>query len=131
MIFENEIGQKIVNPTKEQLEDMLDQIDGVGNSYAYLEAENEDYIQVGGGPIEFTVEIRENFNNGKFKQWKAQLRDSEDEGIRFVIIAGSEVKVRSNQILDIKIVKELFGLYLEGNQLPEIINWSDITDMFL
>lgn len=131
MIFENEIGQKIINPTKEQLEDMLDQLDGVGNSYAYLEAENGDYIQVGGGPIEFTVEIRENFNNGKFKQWKAQLRDSDEEGIRFVIIAGSEVKVRSNQILDIKTVKELFGLYLEGNQLPEIINWSDITDMFL
>jgi hypothetical protein len=110
---------------------MLDQLDGVGNSYAYLEAENGDYIQVGGGPIEFTVEIRKNFNNGEFKQWKAELRDSGDEGTRFVIIGGSEVKVRSNQILGIKTVKELFGLYLEGNQLPEIINWSDITDMFL
>jgi predicted component of type VI protein secretion system len=131
MIFENEIGQKIINPTKEQLEDMLDQLEGVSNSYAYLEAENDDYIQVGGGPIEFTVEIRENFNNGEFKQWKAQLRDSDDEGTRFVIIAGSEVKVCSNQILNIKTVKELFGLYLEGNRLPEIINWSDITDMFL
>lgn len=131
MVLESENNQRLLDPTKQQVFDALARLDGVGNSYAFLEDDSESYIQVGGGPIEFTVEVRKTKSDGTFTHWKAELLKSKNYGERNIIISGSVVRVKSNQILDKKNVKQLFEAFMDGDSFPNTVKWIDMTRMFI
>lgn len=131
MVFESENGQRILNPEKQQVMDAILKLDGVGNSYASLEDDNGNYIQVGGGPIEFTVEVRKMTAGGGFIHWKGELINLKNSSDRSIIISGSEVQVKANQILDKNMVMTLFVAFIDGEYLSEAVNWIDITKMFM
>lgn len=131
MILESESGVQIINPAKQQIIDRLNALDGVHNSFVILEDETESYIQAGGGPGEFTVEVRIYDSNHEFIHWKAQYQHSNNRNIKTISIAGASVKVQVNQILTIETAEELFADFAEGNFLSPKVTWADITSMFI
>ncbi|WP_019910182.1 hypothetical protein [Paenibacillus sp. HW567] len=131
MIFESENGHRIENIQKNELLSCLRKINGTSNSYAVLETGEGNYIQVGGGPVEYTVEIRKMLQDAEFSHWKARKINVENEGIKKIIISGSVVDVKSNQVIDLDTVLKLFDAYFDGQPLPLSTEWDDITNMFL
>jgi hypothetical protein len=128
--YESQSGPRLDDPTEEELDEALFRLDGVGNSYAYLTAPDGSYVQVGGGPTEFTVEMREVRDNGGFRHLKAVvLRGSPSE--RRLAVGGANVTVRADQILDLTKVRKLFRSFLKCQKAnADGINWEDITAMF-
>lgn len=130
MIFESENGKRILNPTKQQVINALEELDGVGNSYSLLEDDNQTYIQVGGGPVEFTVEVRKTNIDGSFTHWKAECFHSNVDIKKSIIISGSPVHIMANQVFDLHLVKKVFEAFMDGDYLPKIVQWIDITNIF-
>lgn len=131
MILVSENGKKLLNPTKTQVFAELLKLDGVRISYISLEDDRENYIQVGGGPREFTVEVRIISSNGRFTHWKAELFNSKNNNIRSIIISGSKVQVKSNQVIELDMVSLLFESFIDGEYLSAIVKWTDMTEMFI
>jgi hypothetical protein len=131
MIFELENGNRLENIKKDDLDKYLRKINGSSNSYAVLEAEDGSYIQVGGGPVEFTVEVRHISSDDEFFHWKARKKHSQSEAIKKIIISGSLVDVQSNQIIDLETVISLFNEFYDSKYLSSIVAWDNITNEFL
>ncbi len=130
MVFESENGRRTVSPEKQQALEAIAKINGVGNSYASLEDDQGNYIQVGGGPLEFTMEVRTTVQDGTFTHWKAGLWNAKSDGEKRMIISGSVVRVASDQVIDINTVKRLFASFFDGDKLSDIVRWDDMTEMF-
>ena len=118
------------NPSDDMLDRLLEEIDGDENSYAYLTAKQGNYIQVGGGPKEFTVEIRVTAKDGTFQHFKA-THPKGGTAKKKVTVGGQTVNIRANQVLDLKTVQELFRAFSNTGKASPTINWEDITAMFL
>ena len=56
--FESQNGSISDGPDDEALEQLLRSLDGAENSFASLTMPDGSYLQAGGGPDEFTVEVR-------------------------------------------------------------------------
>ncbi|MCM3702384.1 hypothetical protein [Paenibacillus macerans] len=132
MIFESENGARSEKISSYELENYLKMIDGSSNSYAYLEMKDGSYIQVGGGPLEFTVEVRQYLSEGDggFAHKKAKQKDSVSSGTKKILISGSLVDVQTNQVMNLKMVILLFKSFLDGDVFPTNVEWDDITSMF-
>ncbi|OXM83274.1 hypothetical protein CF651_26465 [Paenibacillus rigui] len=130
MIFESENGVHYKKIKKNDLENHLRTIDGSSNSYAILEKEDGSYMQVGGGPIKFTVEVRKYFSSSDFTHRKAIQKDSASSGTMKIIISGSLVEVQTNQVMNLETVILLFKSFLEGEDFPTTVEWDDMTNMF-
>ena len=131
MVLETENGYKLLNPTKQEIAKEICALDGVDNSFLVLENDTESYMQVGGGPDEFTGEVRVYSNDGKFTHWKAECREFRSIDMRIILISGSPVKVQTTQILNIQTVQKLFEAFVNGDLLAKIVKWEDITSMFV
>ncbi len=59
MFYESELGTRVDDPSESQIEELLGQLEGVDESYASLTDDAGNYVQVGSGPDEFTVELRD------------------------------------------------------------------------
>lgn len=130
MIFESENGVHSEKIRKSDLEIYIRMIDGSSNSYAVLEKEDGSYMQVGGGPLEFTVEVRQYLSSGGFTHKKAKQKDSISSGTMKIIISGSLVDIQTNQVMNLETVILLFKSFLDGEVLPTTVEWDDITNMF-
>lgn len=130
MKYEAENGTLILDIQETGLEEQLRLLNGTSNSYASLENSQGDYIQVGGGPNQFTVESRVYMEPNQFVHKKARSKLSQSASIRKIRIGGSAVKVRQDQILDEHQVVVLFSLFLKGANFPDCVGWDDITDWF-
>ena len=128
MRYESESGTQVENPTERQLEELLYELDGVTDSFASLTAPNGSYIQVGGGPTAFTVELREVGNSGTFRHLKATLPNG-GRTERHLIIGGERVSVRENQIIDAETMLRLFRTFLRSQNADASVEWEDITTM--
>ncbi len=128
MFLETE-KKRINNPSIKKIFKAIETMNG---SFAFLETENGDYIQAGGGiNDEYTVEVRTYSDEVNFTHLKAESKQSESNDEHIIMIAGSSVKILEKQILDSKTVKELFQEFYEGEYHSEKVNWSDMTSMFL
>src|SRR3954454_3869937 len=103
MRYESESGLRLDDPSDAQLDQVLGQLDGVNNSYASLTKSDGSYIQVGGGPTDFTVEVRVFSPDGSFRHLKAAHRKELGNEHRLTI-GGASVSVRTDQILDLHAV---------------------------
>ncbi len=131
MILKTESGYKTINPTKQQILDEISVLDGVDNSFIILENDTESYIQVGGGPEEFTVEVRVYINSNDFTHWKAEYQQSDGIVLRTLSISGASVKIPASQILNIETVQRLFMEFADGVLLSTKVTWVNITSMFI
>ncbi|MCB2362491.1 hypothetical protein [Clostridium estertheticum] len=131
MVLVTENGYKILNPTKQQIANEICDLDGVDNSFAVLENDTESYIQVGGGPDDFTVEVRLYSIDGNFTHWKAEYQQTSSIDMKNILISGSFVKVQESQILNIKTVQNLFESFADSDFLAKIVKWTDMTSMFI
>jgi hypothetical protein len=130
MIFESENGVHFEKIRKSELENHLRMINGSSNSYAVLEKEDGSYMQLGGGPLEFTVEVRQYLSNSGFTHKKAKQKDSISSGTMKIIISGSLVDVQTNQVMNLETVIFLFKSFLVGEDFPTTVEWDDITNLF-
>ena len=130
MILELENGNKINNPTEAEILEAVELLDGVDNSYLSLEDENGNYIQVGGGKINFKVEVREIFNLNEFCHWEAEDKEVESNNLCTVFISGRTVAIREKNIIGRDLIISLLKDFLLGIKLSSRVNWKDITDMF-
>lgn len=130
MIFELENGVHFEDIRENDLENYLRTINGSSCSYAVLEKGDGSYMQVGGGPIEFTVEVRKYFSSGGFSHRKARQKDSINSGTKKIIISGSLVDVQTNQVINLETVILLFKSFLDAEDFPTNVEWDDITTMF-
>lgn len=128
MFMEFEGTPRIYNPEKSQIGTA---IDSIKDSFIILENEKGDYIQAGGGGNRFTVEVRTYLDKYNFSHWKAEIKESDDTSKTEINISGANVQIQKNQVLDRKTVKILFESFMDGNYLPDIVNWDDITSMFV
>lgn len=127
--YESESGTCFDNPSEDMLDQLLAQLDGIGNSYASLTASDGNYVQAGGGPTVFTVEKREIRQDGTFRHLKATLA-TEEQDERRIIIGGSSVSVRADQLLDLPTVQQIFRAFHRGLTPSPSVVWQDITSMF-
>lgn len=130
MLLIIEGGAKIDNPMKEQVAEELDLLDGVDKTFLILENNKGNYIQVGGGADEFTVEVRIYSSAEDFRHWKAEKKDVNSAELKMLYIGGMDVRVIERQVLDIYMVQRLFESFLDGELLCECVQWSDMTAMF-
>ena len=130
MVLDTENGRKVLNPTKQQIVDEICALDGVDSSFAVLENDTESYIQVGGGPDEFTVEVRVYSNDVNFTHWRAERQQFENTDMKNILISGSLVKVQASQVLNIETVQSLFESFTDGIFLATNVKWVDMTSMF-
>ncbi|MDB5260599.1 MAG: hypothetical protein JWN37_830 [Candidatus Nomurabacteria bacterium] len=128
MNYESEIGELLSNPDKNSMELAIRRLNGKGNSYGSLTKANGDYLQVGGGIKEFTVEFRKIHKNG-FKHFKATKTEENLES-HIIKIGGSKVTVREDQVLDLQMTCQIFFAFIEGEPDVEGIKWVDMTSMF-
>jgi hypothetical protein len=127
--YECQSGTLRDDPTEDEIVQLLLDLDGVDNSYASLTVSNGGYIQVGGGPDEFTVEIREVGADRTFRQLKAgQFPPNPDE--RQLTIGGEPVTVRADQVLDLATTQRAFKQYLHDRRPDPLLSWTDMTDTF-
>lgn len=127
--YESESGVLLENPSEEDIDVLLSQIDGVSISYASLTATDGSYVQVGGGPNVFTVEVRVMEQRGVFRHLKATL-PSEKADQHCLMIGGSSVYVRENQLLNLASVQQIFRSFRHGIKRCSCVIWQDITSMF-
>jgi hypothetical protein len=130
MIYNSENGTCIDKIEIKNIKNYILELNGSSNSYASLEKENGSYIQVGGGSTEFTVEVREYEDDGRFTHRKAQRIGDRNSEKRSIVISGSNVTVTNNQVLDTNEVIVLFQQYMNGSPFPKNVDWIDITGMF-
>lgn len=131
MLLKIEGGHKIENPTKEQVFNELSSLDGVDKTFMVLENNLGCYIQVGGGSDEFTVEVRIYSSVDEYKHWKAEISDIETTKMRSIYIAGTQVNVKQNQVLNGNTVQKLIESFINGELLCACVKWSDMTSMFI
>ena len=127
--YESESGITFDNPTDEDLDHLLAQLDGVDNSYASLTRLDGSYLQTGGGPTTFTVEERRTRPGGMFCHLKAFHAGRGSEA-RSIVVGGARVSVRADQLLDLPTVQEIFRSFRRGIPTPPKVIWKDITAMF-
>lgn len=128
--YESEAGVRIDDPADGELDALLARLDGVDDSYASLTAvDGGAYVQAGGGPTEFTVEVRETRPDGTFRHLKA-ARPAGGAAERRLTIGGAEVTVRADEVLDLPTVVQVFRAFLGGRVAAAPIVWHDITAMF-
>ena len=129
--FESENGTVAKDPDAEAVDKLVRDLDGAGNSYASLTLADGSYIQVGGGPDEFTVELRQVRPARPFRHFKAEVKGSTKKPRkRKLPIGGSQVSVESNQVLDRSTVVRLFRFFLQEHGTDPSVEWKDMTDMF-
>lgn len=128
-VYESESGESFDDPSENELDQLLSDLDGVGNSFAYLTRSDGSYVQVGGGPKNFTVEWRELRHDGTFTHLKASLPGKESDERR-ITIGGASVSVRADQLLDLSLVQRIFRSFRSGVEAPKSFVWQDITAMF-
>lgn len=129
MRYESQSGFVVDDPSDAQLDELLGRLDGRNNSFASLTAHEGSYIQVGGGPDEFTVEIREILPNRTYRHLKARNVGRASNNWQLTV-GGASVSVREDQLLDLKMVRELFGYFGKKQSPATTVDWEDITKMF-
>lgn len=104
-------GPRIETPTSAELSRALLRLNGRTCTFACLERQDgSGYMQVGGGPTEFTVEVRRTEANGSFTHWKAARPGTGgDAGVRHLHIGGQVVTVQACETLSYHTVSQLFG----------------------
>jgi len=127
--YESQSGILRDDPSEDELDQLLSDLDGVDNSYASLTAPDGSYVQAGGGPDDFTVEIRDVRPQGTFLHLKATTAPSNPEE-RQLTIGGESVKVRADQVLDLPTVRQIFRFFLREHRADPRISWQDMTAMF-
>jgi hypothetical protein len=127
--YESESGVQVDDPSDTQLDQLLGQLGREGNSFASLSMPDGSYIQVGGGPADFTVEVREYQPDGEYSHFKATL-PGRNTGERRLTIGGASVSVRSDQILNLEVVRRLFRSFAHGDKTESTVLWPDISTMF-
>ena len=133
MRFESEAGLRLDDPAPGELDEALARLDGVDNSYATLTSpDGRGYVQAGGGPDLFTVELREVYADGAFRHLKAARPDDRRDGAgeRRLTIGGADVTVRADEAVDLAAVRHLFRAFLAGRATTAPVVWRDITAMF-
>ena len=129
--FESQNGSISDGPDDQALEQLLRSLDGVENSFASLTMPDGSYLQAGGGPDEFTVEVRLFPPGLPFRHLKAGMTGGlNNAGERRLSIGGADVLVPLNQVLGFSTVYQLFRHFLHGHGLDPSIEWHDITSMF-
>ena len=128
--YESQSGQTAENPVDVDLDRLLGQLDGNGNSFASLTMPDGSYIQAGGGPDEFTVEIREVLKRGSFRHLKAGLKNGRTDERRLTI-GGASVSVLENQVLELSTAQQLFRFFSRTRSPDPAFVWQDITPMFV
>lgn len=127
--FESQSGRVMRNPSPDSLDHLLSLLDGVDNSYASLTTPDGSYVQTGGGPEKFTVEIRETGVAGGFRHFKAFLPKRNTQP-SYLSIGGATVTVKFNEILDLPMVSSIFQTFRESQTLYDGVSWQDITSTF-
>ncbi len=127
--YESESRQQIENPTESDLERLLSELDGSLSSYASLTSSDGSYIQAGGGPDVFTVEIREMRQGGSFRHLKAA--HGKMQNTRSVLsIGGANVEVDASELLTYSDMLQLFRYFLRERAPDPSFEWHDLTPMF-
>ena len=128
--YESESGVQLDDPSAGELDALLARLDGVDDSYASLTAaDGSGYVQAGGGPTEFTVELRETRPDGTFRHLKAARPDG-GAAERQLAIGGGDVTVRADEVLDRAAVGQVFRAFLSGRVVAAPVLWHDVTAMF-
>ncbi|QVL30947.1 hypothetical protein KIH39_19125 [Telmatocola sphagniphila] len=128
-LYESESGTRLEGPSISNLNELLSLLDGKRNSYAYLTRSDGSYVQVGGGPTDFTVEEREIFPDGSFRHKKATLPGNDKKECRLTI-GGMSVSVRADQLLNLALVQQIFHTFRHGIKTSDSLLWEDMTAMF-
>src|SRR5258707_797533 len=103
--YESQSGVLVDDPTEHDLDQLLGTLDGVDNTFASLTTRDGSYVQVGGGPTEFTVEMRKVSPKSAFRHLKAALPNGSRD-VRQLNIGGVRVSVRTDQVLDLATVRQ-------------------------
>jgi len=124
-----------INPDKDTVkENILRMTGGYNESTAFLIWEEDgSYLQMGGTPSGYTVEIRIYGENGSFVHKKARYHDFADEEIKeaVIYIDGFAVTDQNNRILTGEDAAACMIAFGERKVFPGKFAWDDITDWFI
>jgi hypothetical protein len=127
--YEAQSGISLDGPSFGDFSQLLAELDGVDNSFASLTLPDGSYIQIGGGPDRFTIEIRETLPGRQFRHLKASVPPPVTTEHQ-LNIGGSPVRVRADQILDLQTASQLFQYFLQNHKPDPRVNWENISGVF-
>ena len=122
-----------INPDRETIKERIREMTGGhGKSTAFLIWQDDNsYIQMGGTPAGYTVEIRIYDEKGGFVHKKARYPHFLGEVTKEIIrIDGCAVKEQSNRILTWEDAAACVIAFGERKEFPDMFEWDDITDWF-
>jgi hypothetical protein len=123
----------VLDPTTADIKRELTKLNGISNSYAVLEfSDDESYMQVGGGGVEYIVEARIITEDNEYRHYQAITNNKcdGDINIKTIIISMNQVEVNNSQVLSFEVVERLFVVFRESRQLSKEVLWKDVTDTF-
>ncbi len=115
----------LFNPLKEQIIELVLELDSVQFYYFILSNSlTDDYLQVGGGNGEYTLEIRLH-EKENYKHYKAGLRNY-DNFERKIIFGNGFLELKNNQVLSIYQIKDIISKFLENKSLHKNYEWTEM-----
>jgi hypothetical protein len=126
LVFEREGCKPVLDPTPERLRRELRRLRSNGpSSFACLQAENGDYLQVAGSPGGMLLEKREAAAGRQYRGsqdvWKVPFPDG-----TILSFAGSRIALRSNEWFTVDQVVEVMTSFARSAPMPSFLQWRGL-----
>jgi hypothetical protein len=126
MVLEREGCKPIRNPTTERIRSEIRRIRSTGpSSFACLQANNGDYIQVAGSPGGMLVEKREATTGRQFRGSQEVRRFPFPDGTT-LSFAGNHIPLRAAEWFTVDQVVEILVAFMNSTSEPAFVQWRQL-----
>ncbi|CAD7375024.1 MULTISPECIES: hypothetical protein [Xanthomonas] len=125
MIFEIENCPRIENPDEFKIRSSIKLLKSYGpRSFAILENESGDYLQVAGGGVTCMLEKRDGMAGKQYRGYKHEKSRVFPDGT-VLAFGGGELVMQSDEWFSSEEIAEVFCCFLKGEAFPDYVMWRE------
>ncbi|WP_139369554.1 hypothetical protein [Xanthomonas axonopodis] len=125
MILEIENYPKIENPDESKIRSSIKSLKSYGSSsFAVLENESGDYLQVAGGGVTCMLEKREGSTGKQYRAYKHEKSKVFPDGT-VLAFGGGELVMQSDEWFSSEEIAEVFCCFLKSEAAPDYVMWRE------
>ncbi|PPU13527.1 hypothetical protein XacyCFBP2565_14455 [Xanthomonas arboricola pv. corylina] len=127
MIFEIEGGDKISEPDEAKVKLAIRKLRSYGpQSFASLDNEDGEYVQVAGGGVTCMLERMDGVLNKQYRGYTSIKSKVFPDGT-ILAFGGGELIMRSDEWFSSEEVAEVFCCFLRKSPFPDYVMWREIA----